>query len=441
LYYICNVSTIRAYCIRMKYSRSKQIYRLQHTVKNPLKFNPFVYNKNFLLWTMLGIIGGLIAGVYWIILEHATEALTIIQGIYIIPLMTTAGLAAGLIIYKLGDPGEIDVMVDNIHFRGGRLEPKNNPAMILSSLICIAAGGSLGPEAPLVQVVGSTGTYIARKLGYKGEDIRSITIAGMASAFTALFGAPLGGSLFALEILDHKHVTRYYKAFMPALVASCASYLIFVLITHLQIGPAWDFPAAEDAKLGDIFYAVAYSLAGAATGWIFILLVRNFKWIFRRIKLPVYYKLTIGGFILGVIAYYIPLTRYFGHGQLTEVLTGSFSIQFLCLLLVMKLIAIAITATSGWRGGFIIPLLFAGTVLGLIINQLFPGQNLTLITVCCMAALNASVTRTPVSIIILLGAMTGFHNITPIIFASLTGYFLAPKSPLIRSQMVPERSA
>jgi len=422
----------------MKYSTSKRIFELQHTVKNPLNVNPFVYNKNFLLWTVLGVIGGTIAGIYWIILENFTAVLTIVQGFYVIPLMTIAGLIAGLIIHKLGDPGEIDLMVDNIHFKGGRLEPKNNPSMIFSSLICIAAGGSLGPEAPLVQVVGSTGTYIARKLGFKGEDVRSITIAGMASAFTALFGAPLGGSLFALEILDHRHVTRYYKAFMPALVASCASYLVFVLITHLNLGPTWNFPASSDPKIGDIFYAVAYSFAGAAAGWLFIFFVKNFKYIFRRIKLPVYYKLTIGGFFLGTIAYYVPLTRYFGHEQLAEIISGTFTIQFLCILLVMKLIAIAITVTSGWRGGFIIPLLFAGTVLGLIIHQVFPEQNLTLITVCCMAALNACVTRTPVSIIILLGMMTGYQNIVPIIFASLTGYFLAPKSPLIHAQLGPE---
>ncbi|SDL53047.1 chloride channel protein [Pedobacter antarcticus] len=419
----------------MKYSTSKRIFTLQDTVKNPLKFNPFVYNKNFLLWTLLGIIGGIIAGGYWIVLEHSTALLAIVQGIYVIPLMTIAGLIAGIVIHKLGDPGEIDLMVDNIHFKGGRLDPKNNPSMILSSLICISAGGSLGPEAPLVQVVGSTGTYIARKLGFKGEDIRSITIAGMASAFTALFGAPLGGSLFALEILDHRHVTKYYKAFMPALVASCASYLVFILITQLNLGPTWNFPAYKDPKVSDIFYAVGYSLAGAATGWIFIAFVKNFKLVFKSIKLAVYYKLAIGGFFLGTIAYCIPLTRYFGHDQLSQVLTGNFTIGFLIVLLLLKLVAIAITVTSGWRGGFIIPLLFAGTVLGLIIYQVFPGQNLTLIAVCCMAALNACVTRTPVSIIILLATMTGFQNIAPIIFASLTGYFLSPKSPLISAQL------
>ncbi|EOR94916.1 Chloride channel protein [Arcticibacter svalbardensis MN12-7] len=235
-------------------------------------------------------------------------------------------------------------------------------------------------------------------------------------------------------------MTRYYKAFIPALVASCASYLVFVLITHLNLGPTWNFPAYTNPKVGDIFYAVAYSLAGAAIGWIFILFVRNFKLVFKRLNLAIYLRLTIGGFVLGIISYYIPLTRYFGHEQLTEVLKSTFTLQFLCVLLLFKLIAIAVTVTAGWRGGFIIPLLFAGTVLGLIIFQLFPGQNLALITVCCMASLNACVTRTPVSIIILLAAMTGLHNIVPVIFASLTGYFLAPKLPLIQAQLRREKS-
>lgn len=424
----------------MKFSTSRRVFELKDTLQGPLKFNPFVYNKLFLIWTILGLIGGIIAGGYWIVLEHLTHLLAGIEGFYVILLMTVAGLAAGLVIHKLGDPGEIDLIVDNIHFNKGRLDPKNNPSMILSSLLCISAGGSLGPEAPLVQVVGSTGTYIARRLGFKGEDIRSITIAGMASAFTALFGAPLGGSLFALEILDHKQVTRYYQAFMPALVASCASYLMFILITHLNLGPTWAFPTYSNPQINDIFYAILYSLAGAALGWLFILLVKKFKSLFGLLSVPIYIKLALGGFLLGSIACFLPLTRYFGHHELQEILTGTFSIEFLITLLILKLIAIAITVTSGWRGGFIIPLFFAGTILGVIIYQLVPGQNLALVSVCIMASLVACVTRTPVSIIILLGTMTGFQSLIPIMFASLTGFFLAPKTPLINAQLGPDRS-
>ena len=83
---------------------------------------------------------------------------------------------------------------------------------------------------------------------------------------------------------------------------------------------------------------------------------------------------------------------------------------------------------------------FAGTILGVIIYQLLPGQNLTLVSVCVMASLVACVTRTPVSIIILLGTMTGFQSLIPIMFASLTGFFLAPKTPLINAQLGIDRS-
>jgi H+/Cl- antiporter ClcA len=95
--------------------------------------------------------------------------------------------------------------------------------------------------------------------------------------------------------------------------------------------------------------------------------------------------------------------------------------------------------TSGWRGGFIIPLFFIGATTGLIVYQLFPGQDLPLAVVSCMAAVNACVTRTPISTIILVATMTGYHDFIPILFASLTGFFLAPKAPLISAQVGKEK--
>jgi H+/Cl- antiporter ClcA len=188
-----------------------------------------------LLWAILGLIGGIIAGIYWIGLEFLTHQLTFFSGWQVIPLMAICGLLAGLIIHFIGDPGEIHLIVNNIRFNKGKLDPKNNPSMILSSLLCVASGGSLGPEAPLVQVTGSMGTWLGKLFRIKGEELRSLSIAGMASGFTALFGAPLGGSLFSLEILHHKHAVEYYKAIIPAFVASSFSYLIFAVIIHLGL--------------------------------------------------------------------------------------------------------------------------------------------------------------------------------------------------------------
>ncbi|WP_229368349.1 chloride channel protein [Telluribacter humicola] len=72
-------------------------------------------------------------------------------------------------------------------------------------------------------------------------------------------------------------------------------------------------------------------------------------------------------------------------------------------------------------------LFFVGAFVGLIINADFPGQNLPLILVSCMAAINACVTRTPISTTVLLSTLTGFHYYISIMFASMTGFFLDPR--------------
>lgn len=419
----------------MKLKRRRKIVTYLNVLDQPIRFNPFVFSRSFLLWAALGLLGGLIAGAYWVGLEFLTHTLSIFDGWQVIPVMAICGLLAGLVIHFIGDPGEIHLIVNNIRFNKGKLEPKNNPSMILSSLLCVASGGSLGPEAPLVQVTGSTGTWLGKLFRLKGEELRSLSIAGMASGFTALFGAPLGGSLFSLEILHHKHAVEYYKAIIPALVASSFSYLIFAFIIHLGLGPIWNLAGYEYSGIFDFGYAVLFAIIGTAIGWGFIFNTKFFKFLFEKRPVPIYFKTLIGGVLLGLIAFYFPLTRYFGHHKINQLLTETFTLKFLLTILIFKIIAISITVTSGWRGGFIIPLFFVGTTLGLIIHQLFPSINMTLAIVSCMAAINSCVTRTPMSTTILLATLTGFGYFIPILFASLTGYFLAPRIPFISSQM------
>ena len=418
----------------MKLKRRRKLVTYLNQLDQPIRFNPFLFSRKFLLWAFLGLFGGVIAGLYWIVLELFVHQLAQFQGWFVIPTMAICGLLAGLIIHFIGDPGEIHLIVNNIRFNNGKLDPKNNPSMILSSLLCIASGGSLGPEAPLVQVIGSSGTWFGKLFRLKGEDLRSMSIAGMASGFTAMFGAPLGGSLFALEILHHRHAVEYYKAIMPAFVASSFSYLVFALITHLSLGTLWDLPTYKMVSKFDFLYAVLFAIIATCFGWFFIFCTKTFKQFSQKLIVPIYIKTLIGGISLGIIAYYLPITRYFSHYQLNTLLISDFSLKLLIAILFFKIIAIAITVTSGWRGGFIIPLFFCGATLGLIIHQFIPSISLALTIVSCMAAINACVTRTPMSTTILLATLTGFTYFIPILFASLTGYFLAPRIPFISSQ-------
>lgn len=363
------------------------------------------------------------------------------EGWQVISIMTIAGLIIGLIIYFWGDPGELDIVVNNVRFTGGHLDTRNNIPMIITSAIGIGVGSNAGPEAPMVQVNGSMGSWLGKKLNLKGADLRSMSIAGMAMGFATMFGSVLGGSLFAMEIMHHKRVTQYYRSLIPVFVAAGTAFMVFQLITNMGIQPVWQLPFDfhMDDGITDLLWGIGYGIVGALVGWIIVFSFRSLKRAFQKINLPFYVQTTLSGLILGILAWKFPVTRYFSHFEVVTLLENSWTFWVLVSLIIVKIFSMTLCVTSGWRGGFIVPIFFIGATLGMIVFNIFPGQNLGLAIVCCMAAVNACVTRTILSSILLVATLTGYQLLIPILFAGLTGFFLAPRSPMIEAQLGKEQ--
>ena len=100
----------------MKLKKRRKLVKYVNILDRPISFNPFLFSRNFLLWALLGLFGGVIAGIYWIVLEFLTHQIAFFEGWQVIPAMAICGLLAGVIIHVIGDPGEIQLIVNNIRF-------------------------------------------------------------------------------------------------------------------------------------------------------------------------------------------------------------------------------------------------------------------------------------------------------------------------------------
>ena len=108
--------------------------------------------------------------------------------------------------------------------------------MVPISLASIAAAGSLGPEAPLVSIGGGLATEYAKWCGLGDAETLVLTMCGMGSGLAAFFGDPVGGALFACEVL-HRHGLEYYEALVPVITAGLASNLAFRGLLGIEATP------------------------------------------------------------------------------------------------------------------------------------------------------------------------------------------------------------
>jgi H+/Cl- antiporter ClcA len=185
-----------------------------------------------------GLAGGLVGAAYIGVLHLLQRVLwpTHWDGWGQAAVLLSVGAAVAIATKLTGETGTVELLVDNIHVSGGTDDVRSLRSLVPVSLLCVSAGGALGPEAPLVQTTGTLGSWLGRQAGLGRSEWRTVTITGMAAGFTVLFGAPLGGAVFALEIL-HRRGLEYYEALTPAVIGALCGYGIYVGITNVGLEP------------------------------------------------------------------------------------------------------------------------------------------------------------------------------------------------------------
>jgi len=382
---------------------------------------------------LAGLVGG-VAGAAYLGLLHLVQ-----RGLWpdhwtLFPhglILVGVGVAVAVLTRLLGSPGDVELLVDNIHVLGGAEDMRRLPSLIPVSLLCVGSGGGLGPEAPLVQTTGTLGTWLASRFNFDRTDVRIVTITGMAAGFTVLFGAPLGAAVFALEIL-HRRGLEYYEALVPAVIGSLSGYAVYVIITGVGLEPVWRFPDPGHAHAGDLGWAVACGVVGAIIATSFTFLNQFLRWCLRRV--PGEWRPAIGGVALALLAWMSPYALTFGEAQVTHISTTDLALRVLLLAVFAKMLGASVTLSSGWRGGFIIPLFFMGAALGRAGHIVFPHTNEVVLMAALMAACNVGVTKTPIGSVLVVTEMAGLALLPTTLIASVVALILTSNVGLIESQ-------
>jgi len=413
--------------------------------KHPQKLS---YNQLLLCASAIGIFGGLVATVYYFILEamihgtwHTLPAVIkpyfptwFSPDNYVWIATTIGGFCVGLALYFLGLPGEMAQVVDKVH-ELGKIDIRKTPAMIIASLIAITSGGSAGPEAPLVQVNGSFGSWLGERLELSKSSVRILTFCGMSAALGAFFGAPIGAAIFALEI-PHRRGLQYFEAIAPAIIAAILSFAVFRLNTGMTIGGLYHFEEVPPLSPQNLLEGVILGVIGAGLAVMFILIFRGIGKLLHPLENHRVILASIGGLSIGLIAFIFPETLFFSEEQIHTVIENgaTMSVGILLAIAVAKMFAISFTLHSGFLGGFIFPLFFIGANAGLAISIAFPEIHPTVGMVCLMAAVNVAVTKTPVSTSIILSVLSGTTMLPVIAITSFVSFVLTSQITMIKTQ-------
>ena len=280
-------------------------------------------------------------------------------------------------------------VIDAVYYHKGVIRPVVSVIKALASALSIGSGGSVGREGPIIQIGSSFGSTMGQLLRLPTWQCITLIAAGAGGGIAATFNTPVGGVLFAVEIVMHEVSAR---TLVPVVIATATA----TYVGQLFFGPhpSFSIPALEMTyfQLTDPMVLVAYAALGAITGLIsalFIHSIYGFEHFFEnRVKGGYYVQHAAGMLTVGLMLYVL-MSRFghyyvegVGYATIQDVLTSvQFPLYFLILLFVAKLVATSLTLGSGASGGIFSPALFlgatAGGAYGVVLHRLFPALNIS----------------------------------------------------------------
>ena len=422
---------------------------------------------------LVGIASGLAAVAFFLLLNTAMDAVFALAHYYppmpghegalpdisgrsrmwLLIFPAIGGLIAGLIIKYIApeaEGGGTEAAIEYFHRHNAIVRPRVIIAKALAATATIASGGSAGREGPIAHIGTAIGSTFARILKLRTSERQKLYLAGLAGGIAATFRAPLGGAMYAVEVLYRDDFE--VDGLMTSIVSAVVAYITFT--ATLGHGELFTAPRFEGITPMELLGYTILVITTTIAGLVYVRLLHFTTGKFRSLtSIPDWIRPGIGGLGVGIIGLAIPQAMFIGYGWLQVSMNDGnalfhlahhipeISIWMLFAIAGFKMLATVLTVGSGGAGGLFAPSMVVGGLLGAAVgqtlNMLSPGlvPNPASFVLVGMGSFFAGVAKVPLASLILVSEMTGNYSLlAPMMLSGMLVYVLNRGETIYREQ-------
>jgi len=392
--------------------------------------------KTFLLtlkWificALIGVFSGSASAFFLVSLEWAAQIRN--HHLWIVWLLPIGGLIIGLGYYYWGN--EVvkgnNLLLEEYENPQKIIPLKMAPLVFLGTIITHLFGGSAGREGTAVQMGGAIADQFTGVFKLNNSDRKTLIILGISAGFASVFGTPLAGALFALEVLYFSKID-----FKSIALSFLAAYVAYFTVEFWQVKHThYPIPVVPEITSKVLLWVILASVLFGIASMLFSRTTHFWGNLFSKtIKHPPLRPL-VGGIILALAFYIIDTTKYMGLGIPTIV--DSFSTPNASYDFLLKILFTGFTLGAGFKGGEVTPLFFVGATLGSALSVYVP-LPIALLAGMGFVAVFSGATHTPIACTIMGIELFGLESGFFIGIACLVAYFSSGSVGIYHSQIV-----
>ena len=384
--------------------------------------------KLTLISITIGGISGLFIGIFLILLEKAV-ALNLKYGflIFILPL---SGILMTFLYSKYGGNSQKgnNIIIENINGSKEEIKFIMAPLVFLGTVLTHLFGGSVGREGTGVQIGGTIGNSLSKALKSSAEEKKILLISGVAAGFSSVFGTPLTGTIFALEV--SKIGSLSYDSMIPAITSAIVGNSVVKLLgakhSHYRIPPVEFINLINTAKV--IILAICFGLASR----LFVYMTHWFKEKLIKYCKNQYLKIFVGGSLMVIATLIIGNNRY--NNLSLGLLSDAFDGKVPYLAFIIKLILTTLCLGAGYQGGEVTPLFVIGATLGATLSHIL-SLPFAFSAALGLVGVFSGATNAPITCFMMYLELFGANNIIFAMLVCMISAFISGHKGIYTSQL------